>query len=592
MEKKNVTLIALVVILAIVIIANVVIALVFNGADNGDVTDAERLERHLSRQGFTNMPLTSLSETEAYLRKNGFSKKLSEDNVTEYYRTTASNSQASVIVIQNFDSEEEALAYYEEHVEQSTGSLFNKDGSFVYEEQSAGVKTSGSFLLRGDTVYSTRYYVRDSSISTIRNLRATSYGRAEVVEYLLKHGYVLTDSADDYDVYYKDYGDYLPDTSEVTVYKNKGEDYYNELKYARASYRLSKYPDFSIVGDITRDRLFIDLSGCGCALIGSATERVVVEEEVGFNKTSSEILEWLRREDIPTGSLDRIKEYIEDEEILLQDSYTDFDGSTVKVYSSNFRGKYSLMPGDHAYEFLSEYGGEHVDSTTTVKIAEYDSAASAATAFGAIEEETDEVRYAITVNGKTAVYREYIDSNDDYVNGEMIFTVDNAIVSLSDKIPSTERLNLMYTISGIPDLKYYRDEFLSSLGGDFSTSDHNVSYIQDGNSRPVNMKIAESDVGATLKLIAIYFQNESVADDLYGRLISEYKKHVESASVYESSTAIERNTYYYIKGSDGNGVEPELFAMHVNDGSSHTILLIGYVTDLNTIVPEDMWQAE
>lgn len=592
MEKKNVTLIALVVILAIVIIANVVIALVFNGADNGDVTDAERLERHLSRQGFTNMPLTSLSETEAYLRKNGFSKKLSEDNVTEYYRTTVSNSQASVIVIQNFDSEEEALAYYEEHVEQSTGSLFNKDGSFVYEEQSAGVKTAGSFLLRGDTVYSTRYYVRDSSISTIRNLRATSYGREEVVEYLLKHGYVLTDSADDYDVYYKDYGDYLPDTSEVTVYKNKGEDYYNELKYARASYRLSKYPDFSIVGDISRDRLFIDLSGCGCALIGSATERVVVAEEVGFNKTSSEILEWLRREDIPTRSLDKIKEYVEDKEILLQNSYTDSDGSTVKVYSANFRGKYSLMPGDSAYEFLSEYGGEHVDSTTTVKIAEYDSAASAATAFGAIEEETDEVRYAITVNGKAAVYREYIDSNDDYVNGEMIFTVDNAIVSLSDKIPSTERLNLMYAISGISDLKYYKDEFLPSLGDGFSTSDRNVLYIQDGNSSPVNMKIADSDVGATLKMIAIYSQNEFVADDLYGKLISEYKKHVESATVYESSTAIERNTYYYIKGSDGNGVEPELFAMHVNDGSSHTIFLIGYVTDLYTIVPADVWQAE
>lgn len=582
MEKKNVILIALVVILAIVIIANVVIALVVNNTDDGALTDADRLNKYLSKQGFGDMPLTSRSETESYLRKSGFSKKASEEDYTEYYRKTISDNQASVIVIKDFESEDKAKAYYELCTDDATGKLFKSEDAFVYEERSAGVKTSGSFLLKGSSVYSTKYYVKDSSISTIRNLSATTYDRGGIAEYLVKHGYVLIESTDEYDVYNKDYGEYLPNVSEITVYKDKEEDYYNELKYASASYKMSEYPDFNIVGNVSRDKLFVDLGGNGCALISSVTENVVISEEIGFNRTSTDILKWLGLNDFSANSVEAVKEYAVRKGCTLDNSYTETDGRVVSIYSDTFEGLYTFSADDGMSEFLSGYGGENVLSSREAEIAEYDSASSAESALNAITLCADETRYEVTLNGKSAIYREYIDDNDDYVNGELIFTVDNAVVSLKYKTLSAERADLMRSVSGVDNLDYTKDGFVASLGSGFSVVETTREYLTDGGSTcSLDVKAAQAVSSSTLEVIAVYLEDSSAADELYADIIAAYKDYVEASSLFDSINASERNSYYYIKGAD---VEPELFAMHVKDGSEHVILLMGYITGVQDIL--------
>ncbi len=590
MEKKNVLYIALAVILIIVVVANVVIALVVNNADDGAVTDADRLEKYLSRQGFGDMPLTSVADAESYLRRGDFSKKSTdEEDVTEYFRKTLSGDKASVIVIKNFDSDEAADSYYGECVESAPGSLFRTNGAFVYEEQSAGVKTSGSFLLRGNTVYSTMYYVKDSAISTIRNLSAASYDRAGIAEYLIKHGYEVVESTDDYDVYNKDYGEYLSARSRVTVYKNKGEDFYNELKYASASYKLSDYPDFSVVGNIARDRLFLNLGGNGCALISSASENVVIKEETESDKTASEYLTRLGTGDFLSDgayeSVEKVKEYALKKGCILDSTYTDSDGKTVSLYSDSFAGLYTFPSDDDMSEFLAGYAGENVLSSREAEIIEYDSEEAAAAAISGMTVGADETLLETSVNGKVALYIEYMDANDDYVNGELVFAIGNATISLRYKTASAERAELMRSVSGVENLDYTRDGFVASLGNGFSASERRAEYVKDSlDACSVEVIEASATVGATLKLTAFYTEDSDVAEELFGDVRAAYEEYLETSASYDVRLAEKsRNSYYYVKGSDGDGVEPELFVMHVKDGSKHVILLIGYVTDISDV---------
>ncbi len=560
MEKKHVLEISLVVVLIVVIILNVVIAIVVdkkNDSEQSSVRDQEILANYLEKQGFKDIPTGDKETVEAYLRKSGFTKsEKSTETAAEYFRKAVGDEKVSVINIVEYETEEEANKVFETLTSSKSNPKYDKNGSFVYEDQSTGVKTSGAFLKRGNSVYSTFFYVKDSSVSTLRNIgKSMSYD--EITAFLLRNGYVLKSTESEYLLYQKEYGEYMSLVSQVKVYDGWSQEKFDAQKKEKASYKLSKYPDVQVIGQIGSNKeLYISLDGCGCII--NKDKIVFVEEETTLNKTINEYFSWLEMGGILLNNTYKTVASIEN--YALDNGYALQDGVYVKAKNGGKFDASTLSSG--MQEFLSEYLGS---STAEIEITKCADSSAAMEKLSSITVDTDETQIETSLDGKLCLYREYRDGNDDYVNGEIMMCVEDSVVAFRMKTPSTRKTEVIKKLTRMSGYNYNNaDKFKENYSESEYTLTENV--YTTASEKTLTVIRSEYKKNGIIDAIVFYSSDTEYLDKLYEDLSNDILavKFVDKRSVETE------NSYVYVNGM--NNTDEKYAAVVRRDGA---VLLLG-----------------